>query len=266
MGTVGGPVCIKMVTGTTGRNDKGNVDVHVDNGQGYVRVEPGDDVPRGAASYGLTLPWYADGVTVLDACYSNLQGVRVTNRATNGWIGSVAFARTKAGPYVPGTCASCNVTKNVNLLDTYVGGETARLLVDGSCGGEGVTGTKQAECDEIIAVLMGAPTGCLQGNLCGIDVPWHQLPPVQAAAHLQGHGAYVLAARGLDACPVGMITALESECITGNRHLAPAFSSPGRTLQVTQWWQCALPPRRFPCGRLRWRLHAGVPCTGGVRA
>ena len=118
---------------------KGKVDVYVDQGEGF-KVS----ATKGMAS--------TPGATILDACYDNIEAVRMQNEANSMWKGSVTFARDKAGSYTAGFCTTCTRT-----------GMTSSLLVDG---------------DANLANDEALPTSCLNGEMCDITAPaaWTATP------------------------------------------------------------------------------------------
>ena len=89
--------CIRVVTrtGTYSNYADGRVTVYVDRGTGFEAATPINK-------------YYDEGATVLDACYNKLTAVRMQNTNGDGWWGSITFASTKAGPYRPGYCTTCN--------------------------------------------------------------------------------------------------------------------------------------------------------------
>ena len=101
--------CIKVVTGTSFLTSwDGRVTVYADQGTGF------ENVTRINA-------YYCSGEVVLDACYPNLKAVRMQNTDTDGWVGSVTFARDKASPYSAGTCTTC--TKAGRTVDMLFDGD-----------------------------------------------------------------------------------------------------------------------------------------------
>ena len=139
--------CIKVVTGTS-KDDDGRATVYIDQGTGF---EAATTVNK----------YYDDGDTVLDACYANLKAVRMQNTDTDGWIGSVTFASSKAGPYKPGYCTTC--TKK---------GSTAFITVDGN--GNGVD---------------YAPVACVNGNMCDITFNLDAPTSGESSHHVHTHAA-----------------------------------------------------------------------------
>ena len=62
--------------------------------------------------------FYDKGTTVLDACYDNLKAVQMQNTDDNAWVGSVTFARDKAGPHTAGYCTTCTKKGTARTLDS----------------------------------------------------------------------------------------------------------------------------------------------------
>ena len=122
--TIVGSRCIKVVT---------SCEYH---GAGYVTVEI--DQGTGFKAATTTGGYYGKGATVLDTCFADLKAVRMQNTRSDGWVGSVTFAREKAGPYHAGLCTTCTGD-----------GSTARMILD-------------ADGDQ------GFPVGCLNGKICDI--------------------------------------------------------------------------------------------------
>ena len=104
--------CIKIVTGV-GSFYEGFIDVFVDSGLGYVEVTgPGDEK-------------YEKGVTVLDACYDNFNGIEVTSNNTNAWVGSITASVDCGVNYDVMQCTGCNGTTT----------DTSIMVVDGDGNG-----------------------------------------------------------------------------------------------------------------------------------
>ena len=124
--------CIKVVTGSSqAAIDGGYVTVYVDQGQN-----------QGFQAATIKGKLYGTGATVLDVCYDDLKAVRVQITHSNGWIGSVTFARDKTGPYTTGSCPTCTGS-----------GSTSLMLVDGNNNGKVYS------------------TDCLDGKMCDITFP-----------------------------------------------------------------------------------------------
>lgn len=86
---------------------------------------------------------YDKRAAVLDECYTKLKAVRLQNTGSHRWIGSVAFAHDKTGPYIAGSCPTCTGS-----------GNTSRILVQGD---------NHASDDY--------NPRCLNGKMCGISLP-----------------------------------------------------------------------------------------------
>ena len=96
---------------------------------------------------------------MLIKCYANLKAVQMQNTNNDGWVGSVTFARTRKGPFVPGYCTTCNKK-----------GPTLSMGLDGDASGGALGGVCHygKKCD--IAFDLGACT-------CN--------PPAHASARLE---------------------------------------------------------------------------------
>ena len=104
--------CIKIVTGV-GSFYEGFIDVFVDSGLGYVEVTgPGDEK-------------YEEGETVLDACYDNFNGIKVTSNNTNAWVGSITASVDCGVNYDVMQCTGCTGTTT----------DTSIMVVDGNSDG-----------------------------------------------------------------------------------------------------------------------------------
>ena len=109
--------CVFIATGTN-PTDSGYLDVLVDVGNGYTMVTTPEIV-------------YKQGEVVLDECYANLIGVKVTNSRINAWAGRIETSVDNQGSYSVMRCVDCTGT-----VDT-----TEYIVVDGDN-----TGTGEAKC------------------------------------------------------------------------------------------------------------------------
>ena len=76
---------------------------------------------------------YKQGDVVLDKCYDDLAGVAVQNSLTNGWSGSLLFARQRSGPYVCKRGGCFDLTRRVPVFVFWfprhsTHADTARLV------------------------------------------------------------------------------------------------------------------------------------------
>ena len=104
-------LCLRIVTGTVVYSD------------GYLDVSVLTSVHQGSGYVSVTSGYWAKGSTVIEACFTTLLGVQVTNPNADGWIGAVELSEG-GGAYLPLDCTGCTSTSS-----------TARIVVDGNSDG-----------------------------------------------------------------------------------------------------------------------------------
>jgi cysteine-rich repeat protein len=82
------------------------------------------------------------GTTVLDTCYDMIIGMQIMNPTTNAWAGSIEISLDGGTTWSTGYCTTCDVP-----------GYTDNIICDGNADG-----------------AAQAPTDCLSGRLCDIDL------------------------------------------------------------------------------------------------
>ena len=141
---------LRITTGSSFAND-GNLDVAVDQGDGYVPV-----VGAAAGTPESPFRWNL-GSTVLLANYSSLVGVRVRCPTTNGWVGAVEYSSDGGLSFAPLVCTSC-----------HGGSHTGTIVVVGK--GIGLNARYDPPCQTGYdpPCPQHPPTACLYGAVCNL--------------------------------------------------------------------------------------------------
>ena len=158
---------LRITTGSSFADD-GNLDVAVDQGDGYVPV---------VGFNGTESPlWWSRGSTVLLANYTSLVGVRVRCPTTNGWAGAVEYSSDGGLSFAPLVCTSC------------VGGSRTDTIVVESKG-NGLNARHDPPCQTGYAppCLQHLSTACLYGSVCNLVLTQSSCPDACSKRVGNGH-------------------------------------------------------------------------------